>query len=169
MPQQQAIRPHFKRSILVILGLAILIALAVGWIRYGAQSQARERTVTILAVNDVYRLDGVGKEQIGGLHRLRTLRTWIERNAPNALLLHAGDFLSPSLEGSVFKGEQMIDAMNNLDGDAKTFDTRMFVTFGNHEFDDSDCRRSPAPLPQRIAECSSRGSPQTSTSPGAPA
>ena len=25
---------------------------------------------------------------------MRTLRQWIERDAPNAILLHAGDFLS---------------------------------------------------------------------------
>ena len=86
-----------------------------------------ERVATILAVNDIYRIAGVGEKQIGGLHRLRTLRKTVEKEAGKVLLLHAGDFLSPSLESRVFKGEQMIDAMNNLDGDPKKFDARMFV------------------------------------------
>jgi 2',3'-cyclic-nucleotide 2'-phosphodiesterase (5'-nucleotidase family) len=42
--------------------------------------------------------------------------------------------------------------MNNLDGDPKKFDPRMFVAFGNHEFDDSDCNKSPAPLMARLNE-----------------
>ena len=46
----------------------------------------------------------------------------------------------------------MIDAMNNLDGDPKKFDARMFVAFGNHEFDDFDCNKQPAPLNARLDE-----------------
>jgi 2',3'-cyclic-nucleotide 2'-phosphodiesterase (5'-nucleotidase family) len=113
---------------------------------------AAERRVTFIAVNDIYRLDGIADGKIGGLTRVRTLRRWIERDAPHAILLHAGDFLSPSLIGKVFKGEQMVDVMNNLDGDAKAFDGRFFVAFGNHEFDDSRCNRPDAPLNARIDE-----------------
>ena len=62
----------------------------------------------------------------------------------------------PRSKSRVFKGEQMIDAMNNLDGDPKKFDARMFVAFGNHEFDDSNCNKSPAPLhgPDRASRSS---------------
>ena len=115
-------------------------------------AQAAARQVTFLTVNDVYRLDGVNEGASGGLTRLRTLRRWIERDAPNAILLHAGDFLSPSLESKVFKGAQMIDVLNNLDGSGKAFDRRMFVTFGNHEFDESRCDRPDAPLNARVKE-----------------
>lgn len=118
----------------------------------GGQSDRSGRAFTILAVNDIYRIDGVGAEETGGLHRLRTLRKTIEKEAGKVLLLHAGDFLSPALEGRVFRGEQMIDAMNNLDGEPNKFDGRMFVAFGNHEFDDSRCGTSPAPLTSRIEE-----------------
>jgi 2',3'-cyclic-nucleotide 2'-phosphodiesterase (5'-nucleotidase family) len=118
----------------------------------GGQGDRGGRAVTILAVNDIYRIDGVGAEELGGLHRLRTLRKDLDREVGKVLLLHAGDFLSPALEGRVFKGEQMIDAMNNLDGEPNKFDARMFVAFGNHEFDDSKCGSSPAPLPARIEE-----------------
>ena len=137
--------------IVVVLALVVGLLWLCGCLGGGTRIRG-ERTATILAVNDIYRIDGVGDEQIGGLHRLRMLRKTIEKESGNVLLLHAGDFLSPSLESRVFKGEQMIDAMNNLDGDPKKFDTRMFVAFGNHEFDDSDCNKSPAPLMARLDE-----------------
>ncbi|MEA2878297.1 MAG: hypothetical protein QOF14_3493 [Hyphomicrobiales bacterium] len=143
----------------VLIAVLILVALGVGFVLFNCirKQQAAPggqggRVATILAVNDIYRVDGVGKDEIGGLHRLRTLRKSIEKDAGKVLLLHAGDFLSPSLESRVFKGEQMIDAMNNLDGDPKKFDARMFVAFGNHEFDDSDCNKWPAPLMARLNE-----------------
>jgi 2',3'-cyclic-nucleotide 2'-phosphodiesterase (5'-nucleotidase family) len=110
------------------------------------------RHVTFIAVNDIYRLDGVGDDKKGGLARLRTLRKTIERDAPNAILLHAGDFLAPSLISKVFKGKQMIDIMNRLDGDSSAFDDRMFVLFGNHEFDDSRCNDKGAVLEARVLE-----------------
>ncbi len=146
----------------IVVAILLVIALAVGFllwlcgylegIKSTDQSKGRGRVATIIAVNDIYRIDGVGDKEEGGLHRLRTLRKAIEKESGNALLLHAGDFLSPSLPGRVFKGEQMIDAMNNLDGEPKKFDARMFVAFGNHEFDDSDCNKSPAPLIARLNE-----------------
>ena len=46
----------------------------------------------------------------------------------------------------------MIEALNSLDGDAKAFDNRMFVTFGNHEFDISTCTNSNPSLNARVAE-----------------
>jgi 2',3'-cyclic-nucleotide 2'-phosphodiesterase (5'-nucleotidase family) len=110
------------------------------------------RHLTFIAVNDIYRLDGVGDDKKGGLARLRTLRKTIERDAPNAFLLHAGDFLAPSLISKVFKGKQMIDIMNRLDGDSSAFDHRMFVVFGNHEFDDSRCNDKGAVLEARVLE-----------------
>jgi 5'-nucleotidase / UDP-sugar diphosphatase len=43
------------------------------------------------------------------------------------LVLHAGDYLSPSLMSSVFHGEQMLDLLMHCDV--------RFATIGNHEFD----------------------------------
>ena len=145
-----------SRTAIVIAVIVAVVAVVAGllWLCgcLGGAGKDGARVATILAVNDIYRIDGVGEKQTGGLHRLRTLRKAVEKEAGKALLLHAGDFLSPSLESRVFRGEQMIDAMNNLDGDPKKFDTQMFVTFGNHEFDDSNCLSSPAPLNARIDE-----------------
>ncbi len=155
-------KPSRSGAALITLVVIALIGIFIWWCAThddGGTPEATDkekerggRAVTILAVNDIYRIDGVGAEEAGGLHRLRTLRKKLDKDLGNVLLLHAGDFLSPALEGRVFKGEQMVDALNNLDGDAKKFDARMFVTFGNHEFDDSDCNKSPAPLIARLNE-----------------
>jgi len=147
-------RPRALIAVLVLIALGVVGFLLFKCLRNQQTASGGQggRVATILAVNDIYRIDGVGAAQEGGLHRLRTLRKDIEKKSGKVLLLHAGDFLSPSLESRVFKGEQMIDAMNNLDGDPKKFDARMFVAFGNHEFDDSDCNKSPAPLIARLNE-----------------
>jgi 5'-nucleotidase len=112
----------------------------------------KHRRLTFITVNDTYMLGGAAEGEAGGLDRLRTLRKNIERDAPEAILLHAGDFLAPSLISRVFKGEHMINVLNNLDGDDQAFDKRMFVVFGNHEFDDSKCGEKYAPLNDRVAE-----------------
>jgi 2',3'-cyclic-nucleotide 2'-phosphodiesterase (5'-nucleotidase family) len=111
-------------------------------------------SVVILAVNDVYRIEGVDGGTAGGLARLRTLRAELERAHPGqVLLLHAGDVIAPSFPGRLYRGAQMIDVLNLLDGDPERgrLDERMFVVFGNHEFDAEDCAR-PSVLQQRVAE-----------------
>ena len=94
-----------------------------------------ERRVTLLAINDVYRIEGPEDGADGGLARFRQLRRELEEKAPDLLVLHAGDLLFPSLLSREFKGGQMIDVLNRLDGDGEAFDERLFATFGNHEFD----------------------------------
>ena len=103
--------------------------------------------MTILAVNDVYRIAGVDDGKSGSLARVRQLRVELERETPDLLLLHAGDFLFPSPLSRRYGGAQMIDVMNLLDGDPAGFDERFFVTFGNHEFDGDA-----ALLEERLAE-----------------
>ncbi len=107
----------------------------------------------ILSINDVYRLKGVDEGRAGGMARVRALRAELERDSPDLLFLHGGDFLSPSFLGRTFKGRQMVDLMNLMDGDFRrgALDPRMFVAFGNHEFDDTHCRKS-GPLPDLVAQ-----------------
>ena len=90
---------------------------------------------TIIGINDVYRIEGVDEGANGGLARVRSLRTELEKANPNVLLLHGGDFLFPSLLSRQYYGKQMIDVLNLMDGNPKGFDDRMFVTFGTHEFE----------------------------------
>ncbi|NND72888.1 MAG: bifunctional metallophosphatase/5'-nucleotidase [Rhodothermales bacterium] len=90
---------------------------------------------SILSINDVYRIDGLASSGAGGLDRLRAIRAAVEKDHPNLLFLHGGDLLYPSFMSRLFDGTQMIDILNMMDGDDGSFDDRMFVVFGNHEFD----------------------------------
>lgn len=90
----------------------------------------------ILTINDTYQIEGL-PDQSGGIARVRTMRQQLEARQGPMLLLHAGDFLSPSLPSRMFAGEQMVDSLNYLDGDGTKPDPNMFVVFGNHEFDSS--------------------------------
>lgn len=117
-----------KQLIAVILlcaGSSLFISPAVAEPGEGTGAPA----VTVLLINDVYRLDY--------LAGVRTLRRQLEGQHGEVLLLHAGDFLFPSLLSRRYEGAQMIDLMNRLDGDPDAHDPLMFATFGNHEFDKS--------------------------------
>ena len=92
-------------------------------------------TVSILHINDVYRIGGIDRNTNGGMSRLRTLRNTLDDQYTDLLITHAGDFLFPSMLSQEFNGKQMIDLMNRLDGDANKHDDKLLVTFGNHEFD----------------------------------
>jgi len=80
---------------------------------------------TLLQLNDVYSTQPVNGA--GGLARVATLKRRVAAEGRPALLVVAGDFLSPSVASSVFKGEQMIAALNAAGVD--------YATLGNHEFD----------------------------------
>lgn len=110
----------------------------------------RDGAVTLLTVNDVYRIGGVDEGARGGLARLAGLRRELEREQPDLLVLHAGDFLFPSLLSRRYDGAQMVDALNALDG-SPGFDDRLLVTFGNHEFDKAKLADAPL-LDRRLEE-----------------
>lgn len=88
----------------------------------------------ILSINDVYEIDALEGGKSGGLARVETVHKQLLAENPNTILVHGGDFLNPSLLGTMkdengerFRGKQMIDVMN-----AMNFD---LVALGNHEFD----------------------------------
>ena len=97
------------------------------------------RPCAILSINDTYRIEE-SLDHTGSMARLRTLRVRLEKEHPDLLLLHAGDFLFPSFLSRQYKGEQMIDVMNHLDGAGDAFDPRLVVVTGNHELDEDDPR-----------------------------
>ncbi len=112
---------------------------------------ASTHSFKLLAINDVYRAEGLDKGTIGGLARVRTLREKLIAEGDEVLLLHAGDFLQPSFSSRINHGAAMIDVMNKLDGISPGFDENMIITFGNHEFDKTDMKYLPR-LQQRIDE-----------------
>ena len=89
--------------------------------------------IIFLQVNDVYEIAPLAGGKEGGMARVATLKKQLVAENSNTYAFMAGDFLSPSLLGTMkykgqrIKGQQMIEAMN-----AVGFD---LVTFGNHEFD----------------------------------
>ena len=120
------------RERLTRIWLAACVA-AISILRVAAQPEEpgspRARTpVTFLQINDVYATAPV--EGAGGLARVAALKRQLADAGRTPFLVLAGDFLSPSVASSVFKGEQMIAALNAAGLD--------LATLGNHEFDFGD-------------------------------
>jgi 2',3'-cyclic-nucleotide 2'-phosphodiesterase (5'-nucleotidase family) len=88
---------------------------------------------TILQLNDVYEIAPLEKGKVAGMARVATLRNQLLTENYNLLTALAGDFLSPSLLGTLkyenkrIKGRQMVEVMNAIGVN--------IVAFGNHEFD----------------------------------
>src|SRR5436305_75085 len=89
--------------------------------------------VTILHFNDVYEIEAVEGGHAGGLARVATIRTALEKTSAPVLTTLGGDYLSPSAIGTAvvggqpLAGRQMVDVLNALG--------LQWATFGNHEFD----------------------------------
>lgn len=93
-------------------------------------------TLKFIQINDVYEIAPLSGGEYGGLARVAHIRDSIKDQFPNTYLFLAGDFLNPSLIGTLkvdgerVNGKQMVDVLNAMDID--------LVTFGNHEFDLSE-------------------------------
>ena len=126
---------------------ALLLSLLIGWISSGCSllntlpkvdpvKGAGAMTLKIIQINDVYEIAPLNGGEYGGLARVAHIRDSIKQKFPNTYLFLAGDFLNPSLlgtlkvDGEALKGKQMVDVLNAMEID--------LVTFGNHEFDLSE-------------------------------
>lgn len=102
-------------------------------------------SLIFLQINDFYEIAPVDQGNSGGAARIASLRKKLKAENNNTYTLLAGDFLSPSLIGTLkvdgdrVKGRQMVEALNALGLD--------LATFGNHEFDIDE-----ASLQKRINE-----------------
>src|SRR5690606_39824498 len=102
-------------------------------------------TLKFVQINDVYEIAPLNGGEYGGMARVTHIRDSIKKEFPNTYLFMAGDFLNPSLLGTLkvdderLNGKQMVDVMNAMDFD--------LVTFGNHELDLSE-----ADLQKRLDE-----------------
>jgi 5'-nucleotidase len=123
----------------VPLALLLLLLLAAFPSAPGQTQSSNCVRITLLQVNDVYQFMPVDRGTQGGLARVSTLRKQIMKDSPNTLFLFSGDTISPSVESIQLKGQQMIDAWNNIGLD--------YAALGNHEFD-----FGPDVLLQRIKE-----------------
>jgi 2',3'-cyclic-nucleotide 2'-phosphodiesterase (5'-nucleotidase family) len=88
---------------------------------------------TFLQINDVYEIAPIQGGEFGGLARVETVHQDLLKENKNTMLFMAGDFLNPSLIGTIkvdgerVRGKQMIEVLNAMNVD--------LVAFGNHEFD----------------------------------
>ncbi|OJJ18504.1 hypothetical protein BKI52_23100 [marine bacterium AO1-C] len=90
----------------------------------------------ILQLNDVYEIAPIQGGKYGGMARVANLRQQLLKETPHVITTLSGDFLNPSVLGTIkyngqrIKGAQMVAAMNAAGID--------YVCFGNHEFDLSE-------------------------------
>jgi 5'-nucleotidase len=112
----------------ILCSVVLLYCVVVRAQQDDAAAPRNRAPLTILQINDVY--STVPIDDAGGLARVATLKQKLAAAGRTPLLVLAGDFLSPSVASSVFKGEQMIAALNAAGLD--------LATLGNHEFDFGD-------------------------------
>lgn|GEM_PF-3344059 len=125
---------HIHYSLL----LTLLLAPGLSRAQYDPFTAA-QLSFTILQLNDIYEIAPLRGSDEGGLARVATIRRQLLKDDPNTLTVLAGDFVSPSLIGTLYyldpttrqeqkiAGRHMIDVLNKMGLD--------YVTFGNHEFD----------------------------------
>ncbi len=129
---------RFLLLALAMLGLSCRIQQSSVTLAPTVSSTAQQapREMVLLQVNDVYEIAALEGGKVGGMPRVAQLRKELLNENPHTFTVLAGDFLSPSVIGTVkldgerIRGAHMIDVMNATGID--------FVTFGNHEFDISE-------------------------------
>ncbi len=125
------VRPASRRALLALAAFALAVAAAVSRVppllaqQDAPGSPQQQAQLTFLQINDVY--STVPIDGLGGLARVATLKQRLSAGGHPVIMALAGDFLSPSVASSVFKGEQMVATLNAAGLD--------YATFGNHEFD----------------------------------
>ncbi len=119
--------PPMIKIKLFLIGTGLLL-LSVAC-RNSKQEKASAYDLYILQMNDVYEIAGVENGKYGHLARVYSLYDSLKKQYPNLLVVHAGDFLSPSLfNRTPINGRQMVSVLNFFGED-------LVATFGNHEFD----------------------------------
>ncbi len=92
-----------------------------------------EVSFIILQLNDVYEIAPIEGGESAGMARVATIRKELLAENPNVITTMSGDFVSPSLigtlqyEGEKIAGRHMVEVMNALGVD--------YVVPGNHEYD----------------------------------
>lgn len=87
----------------------------------------------ILQLNDVYEIAPIEGGKAAGMARVATIRKQLLAENPNVITTLSGDFVSPSLigtlnyQGEKIAGKHMVEVMNALGVD--------YVVPGNHEYD----------------------------------
>jgi 2',3'-cyclic-nucleotide 2'-phosphodiesterase (5'-nucleotidase family) len=124
------------RSIILYASTILIIALQAGCVgphKLKVDGGDGAIQIAILQMNDVYEIAGVDNGKQGDLSRVAHYFNSVKEQYPACMLLVSGDFVNPSLIGTLkhngerIKGRQMIEVLNAMGLD--------LATFGNHEFD----------------------------------
>ncbi len=136
MKMKPKLKP-FSKSLLksVSFLFSLLFLLCVSCKTPSPITKAKDTNIVfkIVQMNDVYEIAPLSGGKFGGLARVAHVVDSIKAENPNTFLVMAGDFLNPSLLGTIkvngegIRGKHMIEVMNAMEVD--------LVTFGNHEFD----------------------------------
>src|SRR3990172_4627767 len=120
-PRDAGVTKRSKTQMNVVARAFWILTLILIFVSHWVFAATRPQTFTIIQLNDVYEIFPVSTlvdhtvQMRGGLAYAATLME-AERKKRPVLVLHAGDFISPSLLSIKFKhqGAQMVDAMNAL-------------------------------------------------------
>ena len=82
----------FIKSIFYVVSLSIIISCA---------NDDGKIDFTFLQLNDVYEIAPIQGGAYGGMARVETVHKELLKENPNTMLFLAGDFLNPSLLGSI--------------------------------------------------------------------
>jgi 5'-nucleotidase / UDP-sugar diphosphatase len=110
-----------------------LVSLSIILLLSACKTNSHKVNVTLLQLNDVYEISALEGGKVGGMARVKTIYDALLKENPNTYIFMAGDFLNPSLLGTLkyqgerIRGRQMVEVMNAL--------PVKLATFGNHEFD----------------------------------
>ena len=121
---------NLKKTLLLLVSINLLLACSS---TKQTITDNNKIDFTFLQINDVYEIAPIQGGEFGGMARVETIHKDLLKENENTMLFMAGDFLNPSLLGTIkvdgkrVKGKQMVEVMN-----AMKFD---LVAFGNHEFD----------------------------------
>ena len=121
-------RPFLRRS-----GLAAGSMLFSSSLLAEMETDAQQRRLVILHTNDVHSrldpfpMDGSKNQGLGGVAARASLIDQIRSEAPQVLLLDAGDIFQGTPYFNLYKGEPEMKAMGAMGYEA--------VTMGNHDFD----------------------------------
>ncbi|MFN0203690.1 MAG: bifunctional metallophosphatase/5'-nucleotidase, partial [Bacteroidia bacterium] len=94
--------------------LLSLVLSSCGLFRASSGGASNEVNFTFLQVNDVYEIAPLEGGKLGGMARVASLKQALLKENPNTYLFLAGDFLSPSVIGTVkirdekVAGKQMV-------------------------------------------------------------
>lgn len=108
------------------MSLVLLVVLALGLIASASLAQDEFR-LTLVHTNDEHAGHTPNAAGNGGSARLASVVNQIRAEAPNNLLLDAGDRFTGTLFHTVYQGQDQVQIMNLLGYNA--------MTLGNHEFD----------------------------------